>query len=279
LMQMLLINRNSNGPLHHPPVIDWVREEWAEPETLEFFVDFETTSNLDDDFSSLPKAGGQPLIFMIGCGHWEPMADNLGDHREWMLDPTKRRWVFQVFYTESLTEAEEKRIIFEWYRYMEEVRARTPGAPDRPKVFHWSPAETRTYSMGSDSAFVRHLQPAGWPDPNWYDFLGNVVKQKGTSNAFYIKGTWGFGLKAIGKGLHKHGCIQTLWADGPADGLAAMGGSWACYRFAQRLGIPVTDVVFKDVAGNPHHLFREVIDYNEIDCRVMAESIMYIRSL
>jgi len=279
LREMLRINRSTEGPLYHPQSVEWAREEWAVPEPLEFFVDFETTSNLDDDFSSLPNAGGQPLIFMIGCGHWEPKAEDPGDDGQWMLHANRRRWVFRVFYTESLTEAEEKRIIFEWCQYMEEVRERTPGAPERPKVFHWSPAETSTYSMGASSAFVRHLHPAGWPDPNWYDFLGNVVKQKGTSNAFYVKGTWGFGLKAVGKGLHRHGFIETLWMDGPADGLAAMGGSWACYRVARESGMPITDVVFEDVAGNAHHLFREVIDYNEIDCRVMAESIMFIRSL
>lgn len=44
-------------------------------------------------------------------------------------------------------------------------------------------------------------------------------------------------------------------------------------------GIPVTDVVFTDVVGKPHHLFREVIEYNEVNCRVMAESIMFIRFL
>lgn len=279
LRQMLAINRDPNGPLYHPKVVDWAREDWAVPEALEFFVDFETTSNLDDDFSSLPNSGGQPLIFMIGCGHWEPVEGDPGADGQWMLHAEQRRWVFKVFYTESLTEDEEKRIIFEWCQHMAEVRERTPRAPERPKVFHWSPAETSTYSMGATSAFVRHLQPAGWPTPNWYDFLGNVVKQKGTSNAFYVKGAWGFGLKAIGKGLHKHGLIQTLWMDGPADGLAAMGGSWACYRVAQENGIAVTDVVFQDVAGNPHHLFHEVIEYNEIDCRVMAESIMFIRSL
>jgi hypothetical protein len=279
LRQMLRINRDPNGPLYHPKLVDWAREEWAVPEALEFFVDFETTSNLDDDFSSLPNAGGQPLIFMIGCGHWEPVEGDPGVKGQWMLHPERRRWVFKVFYTDSLTEDEEKRIIFEWCQYMEEVRKRTPRAPERPKVFHWSPAETSTYSMGATSAFVRHLQPAGWPTPNWYDFLGNVVKQRGTSNAFYVRGAWGFGLKAIGKALHQHGFIQTLWMDGPADGLAAMGGSWACYRVAQENGIAVTDVVFKDIAGNPHHLFQEVIKYNEIDCQVMAESIMFIRSL
>ena len=274
---MLGMNRNPDAPLVHPRVLDWARDEWAVPEPLEFFVDFETTSNLDDDFLNLPEIGGQPLIFMIGCGHWEPIDELARKDASWSLNPAKRRWIFKVFYTEALTEHEEKRIIFEWHEHMDEVRKSTPGAPIKPKVFHWSPAETRTYSMGSDSAFVRHLRPAGWPEPNWYDFLQSVVKPKGRSEAVYVKGAWGFGLKAIGKALHSHGLIETLWEDGPADGLAAMGGSWACYRLAEQLGIPVTEVVFSDISGVNHRLFNEVIQYNEVDCRVMAECISYLR--
>lgn len=276
---MLALNRNPDGPAHYPAVVDWVREEWATPEALEFFVDFETTSNLDDDFVNLPEIGGQPLIFMIGCGHWEPVSDEARQDPRWSLDPERRKWVFRIFCTDALTEAEEKRIVFEWYRYMEEVRLRTPGAQERPKVFHWSPAETRTYSIGTDSAFERHLRPEGWPEPNWYDFLQNVVRQKGTSNAFFVRGAWGFGLKAIGKALHGHGLIETLWEDGPADGLAAMSGSWACYRIAEERGVAVEEVVLEDIAGNTHHLFNEIVQYNEVDCRVMAECIQVLRAL
>lgn len=275
--RMIEINRDPNGPLFYPPMVDWARDEWAEPEALEFFVDFETTSNLDDDFSRLPEIGGQPLIFVIGCGHWEPVDATVLEDPHWSLDPAKRRWTFKAFYTEALSESEEKRIIFEWYQYMAEIQFRTPCAPARPKVFHWSPAETRTYSLGSDSAFVRHLQPVGWPEPNWYDFLQSVVKRKGTAHAFYVRGAWGFGLKPLGRALHRHGLIETLWEDGPADGLAAMGGAWACYRIAEERGIGVTEVVFGDRSGENHQLFREVIDYNEVDCRVMAECIQFVR--
>lgn len=268
LNAMVEVNRRTEAPFHHPPQVDWETGHWQRPEPLEFFVDFETTSNLDDSFENLPEIGGQPLIFMIGCGHYEPTDE-----------PGAQRWVFKVFYAEALTEAEEKRIVFDWYRHMEAVRARIPGAPARPKVFHWSPAETRSYSIGNDSAFERHLRPEGWPDPNWYDFLNNVVKQRGTSNAFYVKDAWGFGLKAIGKALFKHGHVQTEWKDGPADGLAAMGGSWACYEKARELKMPVLNVVFEDRRGHSRLFYQEVVDYNEVDCRVMAECIGFLRSL
>jgi hypothetical protein len=57
------------------------------------------------------------------------------------------------------------------------------------------------------------------------------------------------------------------------------GLSWACYRIAQESGVRVDEVVFKDREGAPHYLFNDIICYNEIDCRAMAECIQFIRSL
>ena len=64
------------------------------------YVDFETVSDLADDFSRIPERGGQPLIFMIGCGHIED-----GD------------WIFASFTADSLAEPAEARIIDEWLNH------------------------------------------------------------------------------------------------------------------------------------------------------------------
>jgi hypothetical protein len=52
---------------------------WREPVAAEFYVDFETVSDLNDDFTAFPEAGGQPLIFMIGCAQMS--ADSQWHHR------------------------------------------------------------------------------------------------------------------------------------------------------------------------------------------------------
>lgn len=49
-----------------PVRIDNSRAAWHAPAGLEFFVDFEFCSDLDDDLSNLPNKGGQPCTFMIG---------------------------------------------------------------------------------------------------------------------------------------------------------------------------------------------------------------------
>ncbi len=67
---VLAVNR-PGAPVVLPERITGVPTTWRTPAPLELYVDFETVSNLADDFSALPAVGGQPLIFQIGCGRWE----------------------------------------------------------------------------------------------------------------------------------------------------------------------------------------------------------------
>ena len=61
-----------------------------------------------------------------------------------------------------------------------------------------------------------------------------------------VRGAFGFGLKAIAKAMHGHGLIDTLWDDGPADGLGAMVGAWWC----QDQGVPLTDLeLMSEIVG------------------------------
>ncbi len=238
-----------------PERIETRREEWHTPEALEFFVDFETCSDLDDDWTKLPEKGGQALIFMIGCGHYEA-----------------GEWVFHCFVAEAMTPQAEGEILEAWRRHCEEVRARL--APDlaSPKVFHWSPAEDSSLGTAYNSARSRHGDPL-W-EPNWFDFLNRVVKPSQSDACVAFHGAMGFGLKAVGKALRARGAIETAWEDGPTDGLGAMTGAWWCYREAARLGVSVREV---RTASDGRALMREIEGYNEVDCRVMAETIQYLR--
>ena len=241
LQRILDINRLSDGPAVQPARIRTAEQEWREEPRLEFYVDFETVSDLADDFSRIPERGGQPLIFMIGCGHIED-----GD------------WVFASFTADSLAEPAEARIIDEWLNHMQAVRGRLWANGDEPRVIHWSPAEVITFESAYNAAKMRHPE-RDWPSPRWFDFLGEVVREE----PVVVRSAFGFGLKAIAKAMHSHGLIDTLWDDGPADGLGAMVGAWWC----QDQGVPLAD----------QDLMREIVEYNEVDCRVMMEAIRYFR--
>lgn len=82
-----------------------------------------------------------------------------------------------------------------------------------------------------------------------------------------MRGAMGFGLKPVAKALHAHGCIETIWDDGPVDGMGAMVGAWWCHDEALRLGCSMREL----------ELMKEIAAYNEVDCRVMQEAVEYFR--
>lgn len=245
LEALLKINRSADGPPVRPEHITSAEEEWRATPPLEFYVDFETMTDLADDFSHMPERGGQALIFMIGCGHIED-----------------GEWQFRTFLADEITEHAEAGIIDEWLSHMEGVHARLTPDGEAPHVIHWSPAEVGNFVTAYNSATARHPARA-WPSPRWFDFLHKVVQDQ----PVVIRGAMAFGLKAVAKALHSHGFIATLWSDGPADGLGAMIGAWWSYEEARRTGIRVEDV----------GLMRKITEYNEVDCRVMWESVQYFR--
>lgn len=247
LQALLDVNRTTDGEFIRPARIRSAEVEWRPEPALEFYVDFETVSDLADDFSRIPERGGQTLIFMIGCGHLEG-----------------GQWRFECFVADALTEESEAEIIDLWLAQMEAVRQRLAPADEAPKVIHWSPAEVSNFEIAYNSARERHPDK-DWPSPRWFDFLNRVVK----AEPVVVRGAMGFGLKAVAKAMHEHGFIETLWKDGPADGLGAMIGAWWCQGESRRIGKTLPEL----------DLMKEIMQYNEVDCRVMMEVIRHLRRL
>ena len=252
LQALLDVNREP-GPDVRPARIGASRADWIEEAPVEFYVDFETVGDLDDDFSRIPERGGQPLIFMVGCGHVEA-----------------GEWTFECFITDRLDEPSEARMIDDWMDHMTAVRDRlAPGV--NPKVIHWSPHETLSLETAFDAAMKRHeatgwehtrsRQP--WPRPNWFDFLVKVVREE----PVVVRGAHGFGLKAVTNAMHGLGLVESKWDDGPADGLGAMVGAWWCDREAERTGGSMRDL----------SVMEGIERYNEVDCKAMMELVGYLR--
>ena len=245
LQALLEINKSAAGPNVQPSRLHNGDPVWRDS-ALEFYVDFETVTDLDDDFSKLPSKGGQPLIFMIGCGHVENGS-----------------WVYECFTANDLTEPSEEKIIEDWHAHMADVSRRL-GDPDKePRVIHWSHAETSTMETSYNSAVKRHADKS-WPKLRWFDFLSNVMRVE----PVVVRGAMNFGLKSVARAMRSHGHIQTTWEDGPTDGLGAMVGAWWSAGEAQRLGVDMAQV----------DLMREIERYNEVDCKVMMEIVAYLRA-
>ena len=248
---VLLANRGRGPEALFPDRIHHADPAWRAPATLELHVDFETVSNLDDDFAALPQIGGQPLIFQVGCGRWEDGPAG------------PEAWRFAQWTVEALTEPEEARIIDVWVGHVRELlAARGLGWTDL-RVVHWSPAEVVNLSTAYNAARVRHPE-RDWPLLPWFDVLNEVIRREPVT----VRGAFNFGLKSIARAMRAAGLIATDWADGPTDGLGAMVGAWWCAGEAARLGVPMTAL----------ELMAEIGRYNEVDCRVMAEILAWLRA-
>ncbi len=246
LQAILNMNQTDQGPPVAPQRVRAAEEVWRKEPTLEFYVDFETVNDLNDDFSLIPKRGGLPMIFMIGCGHVE-----------------NGTWQFQCFSTDALTEACEATIVEIWLDHMREVRDRlAPGS--EPLVFHWSHAETSSFVTAYNAAIQRHPDRAkNWMTLRWFDFLKQVIKEE----PVVVRGALSFGLKAIAQAMRNLGLIETKWESGPVDGLGAMVGALWCADQASKTGVSLSQI----------DLMKGIQEYNEVDCKVMMEIVRYLR--
>ena len=183
--------------------------DWQVPTEIEFFVDFETFNNLDDDFRGFPAVGGQSLLFMIGCYYEDAGTEH-----------------FECFIADSVTPQAEARIVDAWLDHMSVV-----AAGRKSRVIHWSNAEPQFFRHNYDSVTSRHGNDR-WPDPEWFDFCAELRKVRKNGN----------GLKEIGGHLHRLGAISTKWVDeGVLGGTAAQVAAWRAYEHSRQTGEPVGD--------------------------------------
>ena len=245
LQAIIDLHHDVDRPLVRPAIVTAAQREWRPVPPLEFFVDFETVSNLNDDMDLIPEPHGQSLIYMIGCGH-----------------AARGEWVFRQFTTDTLTETSEAEVIDSWIAHMDET-TKAIGAGQSAKIFHWSAAEISFYQTAYDSACRR--QPAkGWPELEWFDLLDRVFR----AEPVVVRGALGFGLKTIAKAMFGHELIATSWGESKVDGLGAMTGAWWCYSESRKQGVSMRDFA----------LMKEIEAYNEVDCKVMMELLTYLRT-
>jgi hypothetical protein len=240
LQALLDVNRDPNDNTIRPRHITAARDEWHAPASVEFYIDFETVSDLDDDFSQIPERGGQSLIFMIGCGHL-----NNGE------------WQYKCFTANSLSVPDEAAIIDEWLEHMAAITKLIQPSTDT-RAIHWSNHEVSEL----DRAFNRHPEK-NWNHPNWFDFLRRVIEQE----PVVVRGAHDFGLKSITNAMYSLSLIDTQWGEGPTDGLGAMVGAWWCAHEAERQGCSLLDL----------ELMQQIQAYNEVDCKAMMDIIRYLR--
>ena len=256
-----------------PPKIELSSEHehaWRTPWHLEFYVDFENTQNLDDDFARLPAVGGNVCIFQVGClikiDGRSPTESEIAAATALGADPGKSApgRDFGQWTAKRLSSSGERAMLDGWLAYMDAWRRSLALTWGETRIVHWSPAEPNLLANSYNSAADRHPT---WRLPDgigWFDALDSLIHRVPVG----VTGAWGFGLKAIAKGMHQAGLIATVWSDGPADGLGAMAAAYEADRRASAAGDTLYDYEF----------LRAVAAYNEVDCRAMAEVVEWLRA-
>jgi len=217
---------------------------WKNNNQLEFFVDFETTCSVFNEFDNLPNVDGESLIFMIGVGY----VNSSGT------------WIFKDFTLDRLDVTGELKICSNFVEYINNVML-DHDCFEAPALYHWSHAETTSWKRACE----RHIQSSyNWMNLNWVDLL--KVFQ---TEPIGIKGCLNYGLKNVAKTFHKHGYIKTIWDSGSScvDGADA---AVCAYRVDK-------ETRKRNVSFRSDPLAQEIIKYNEVDCKVLQEIIQYLR--
>lgn len=240
--QILSINRQTED-LIRPGLITYDRKNWknTKSDTVEFYLDFET---LNSNFGSIIKDGiisydSNQFIFMIGVGYSK-----------------NSQWIFKTFLLKSKTIESEMLMFTEFMDYIKAV-LKTENK-SKAKMYHWSFAEVGAYNSFKTRHSNKKISDS---HISFYDLNKVFINEPVT-----VRGALDFSLKTIAKALNKHQLIDSVWdTSSPcSNGLNAMILANNLYEKN-----PI------DVDQEP--IMKEIIYYNEIDCKVMWEIHNLIR--
>lgn len=241
---ILDINRQTKDIIR-PSFINWDRENWKtkDQECIEFYLDFET---LNSNFGSIIKEGiisydNNQFIFMIGVGY-----ENNGN------------WIYKTFVMKEKHENFELSMFQDFHKYISIVM--NEFNKKKAKFYHWSPAEPTAYNNFKK----RHIENSFY-DMNFYDLIKVFQNEP-----IVVNGALNFSLKTIAKALYNHNMIKSSWDSSSlcSNGLNAM-----------ILANEIYEKVNNKTISNPldYPIMKEIIKYNEIDCKVMWEIHNLIR--
>lgn len=262
VLQKIIEVNNSSVPILSPEIIKNNDYDWQNKSNVDFYVDFETINEcfFEKTINLHNSKVESNLIFMIGVGYEE-----------------KKTWKYQSFCLNSLNHDEEERIIDEFKDFIEKrvtAQMKKEKITNRnllfPRFFHWGNAEQSIIRVAN----TRHRNR--WKDwirsIFWIDFC-EIFRD--SSEPIVITGAKKFGLKEIAKTMYKNKWISSCWSDdGPSEGLSAMIDAIQYYKLLDNPKISKKSTEFK----TSEKIFNSIINYNEIDCKVVWEIIKYLRT-
>lgn len=240
--KILDINRQDEEIIR-PMKIMHDRENWhinINNDIFEFYLDFET---LNSNFGSIIKEGvisynSLQHIFLIGLGY-----------------SCHGQWKFKNFIMHNKSDYAECLMFDKFIAYVKYLLK--INNKKKAKFYHWSNAEVSAYS--------NFCQRVSYPNIKFIEFydLNKIFIEEPIT----IKNALNFSLKSIAKALYNHNLIKSSWdTSSPcSNGLNAMILANNIYDKNN------TDNINNEYCLKNNPIMKEIIYYNEIDCKVMWE--------
>ena len=231
-------------------------------ELTEPFIDTHKALEVYIDFEVLPKKiinkkyskklrSQQDIIYLIGM--------------KWVCKDTNTL-KFKSFITDTLTLSAEKEMIKKWWDDVKKLKKETKS--EKVILYHWSPAEERFLN----NAFKRHTLSYIKHNLNSSYYELRDLMEMFVDAEVVIRNVWGYSVKDVAKGLHKHGLISEVWDDTEKGGDTINSGEGTlitaknCYKEINN-GI--------SIHNNPN--FTPLKEYNEMDCDVLYHLLIFLR--
>jgi len=239
------INRDNIHGKIIPKIIKNNLANWQTKSNTEFYVDFETINECfyNRNINLFDSKSISAVIFLIGVGYEE-----------------NGHWVYRSFVMEKYNINEEKNIIQQFMDFIDNKINNNICT-----IIHWAHAEKTMLN----NANKRHgnIWDKWIKKINWLDFC-KVFQDE----PILICGAKKFNLKEIAQLMYNYGYIQTSWEDCDiSNGLNAMIEATNFYRY---LDSNKQDNEYIEYI----ELFKNIILYNEIDCKVVWELVNYLRN-
>lgn len=300
--QFIQINRLGSSKLQNkelPNVTPQIITHYFPPanEYMEFFVDFEFINDIFTDFTKLPKIETESLIFMFGVGY---------------IDPSHGMWMYHDFTADKLNQVSEYIVGVEFEEFIYNIAGLYNK---KPLLYHWGSAEpsqwksfiekkgikdekilelpkknipkhiivepmiqqlidTETHFIKDDPNINLYNNTLDNDDQMWRDeFIWFDLNKLFREEPIIIKGNiHGFGLKPTAKALRKLGLITADYNKQSkcSDGTMAMMMAHNVNKIVE-----AQPVMFKKLSDHP--TMKEIIKYNETDCKLLWEIVEYLR--
>jgi hypothetical protein len=161
-------------------------------------------------------------------------------------------WRYKNFTCSEPTHKEEQRIMNEFSKFVLDR--------GNPKIHYWHAEKSFWNSAEGRQVDLTNTENISdnWKIRKWSDLCKLFQEEP-----IVIKDCFKFGLKAIARAMRKHGMIETQNESDCGNGATAMIRAWETYRNSED-------------PKNSNEM-KEIIKYNEFDCKVLWEILTFLR--